>query len=660
MYGRSIIRRSHLVLVFVFVFAVVAVSYGNKPPTWLTTAAGQTTPVYKKDVVGVVLLDEQNVMVEENGAIVTEERFVVKVLTKEGRDLAVARAFYLSSSGKVGKLEAWTIFKNGKTKGYGKKEMLDLISDPDDVYSEGRMRIIDASSDVNVGDIFGFTVTIENPPLFYQDIWSFQGRLPVITSRYSLSLPADWSASSITFNHADVEPVVNGSKYTWQLNRLAPIPTERMSPSIKNLAPLMAINFGPNDKAASKNRSFDNWTEVSQWASELYDPQVVINDEVAAKARELTAGLDNELAKIKAIGTYVQNMQYIAIDIGVAYGNGYKPRSSSKVLNRGYGDCKDKATLMRAMLQSLKIESYPIAIYSGDPTYVRKEWASPRQFNHCILAVVVGADTKVSTIIETEKLGRLLIFDATDDMTPVGDLPSYLQGSYGLVMAGDKGDLHQMPMTKPSQNALHRTVDVKIDGNGSIEGTINEVTIGQSSRSERFLFRRLSSSEYEKTIEHWLSSGANAAKLLKMTPKDNHEEASFDLKLEFSAADYGQLMQGRLLVFKPAIVSRSRSIYLTDKERTQPVTLRSNSFKEEAIFELPAGFSVDELPDPVSLKTDFGSYETSYKVDDGKLVFTREMTTKRSTIAVSGYAEVRAFFTKILNAENSPVVLIRD
>jgi transglutaminase-like putative cysteine protease len=46
-------------------------------------------------------------------------------------------------------------------------------------------------------------------------------------------------------------------------------------------------------------------------------------------------------------------------------------------LSRGYGDCKDKANLMRAMLRVLKIESYPIAIYSGDPTFVREEWASP-------------------------------------------------------------------------------------------------------------------------------------------------------------------------------------------------------------------------------------------------------------------------------------------
>jgi hypothetical protein len=254
----------------------------------------------------------------------------------------------------------------------------------------------------------------------------------------------------------------------------------------------------------------------------------------------------------------------------------------------------------------------------------------------------------------------LLIFDATDDMTPVGDLPSYLQGSYGLVMAGDKGDLLEMPMTEPAENSLTRTVAVDIDGTGSISGTINELTKGQSSRYERSVFRSLSSSDYEKAIEYWLSRGATAAKLVKMRPQNNHENASFDLDVEFSASGYGQLMQGRLLVFKPTIVSRSRSIYLTDKERTHPVTLTSNSFSESATFNLPDGFVVDEVPDAVTLKTDFGAYQTAYTVTEGKLVYTREMTIKRSIIAVEDYAAVRDFFTKILNSENSPVVLLKN
>jgi hypothetical protein len=92
------------------------------------------------------------------------------------------------------------------------------------------------------------------------------------------------------------------------------------------------------------------------------------------------------------------------IDIGVGH----------TVLSRGYGDCKDKANLMRAMLKVLKIEAYPIAIFSGDPTFTREEWASPDQFNHCITAVKVSDETKSPTVIEHSALGRLLIFDATD------------------------------------------------------------------------------------------------------------------------------------------------------------------------------------------------------------------------------------------------------
>ncbi len=652
-------KNSRPILIFSFTFILAINAFGGSPPSWLKQASKIKTPTYEKDVPAVVLHNEQETTVNENGKIVTTERYAIKLLNREGRGFARARGFYLVSAGKVRDMEAWVVYQNGSNKDYGKKETLDVIADQDDVYNEGRVKVIDASNDVNVGDVFGYTIETENPPLFYQDIWQFQGRLPTVNSRYVLNLPNNWTASSVTFNHTDIKPTVSGSRYIWQLGNLPPIPPEPMAPSVMNLAPFMAVNFKPDEANKGINRTFNNWKEVSKWATGLYDPQVVINDEIAAKARELTANAKTELDKIKAIGTYVQNLQYISIDIGVAYGNGYKPRASDKVMSRGYGDCKDKATLMRAMLQALKIESYPVAIYSGDPTFVRKEWASPRQFNHCIIAVRVSKETESPTVIENEKLGRLLIFDATDDMTPVGDLPDYLQGSYGLVMAGENGNLLEMPTTPPENNSLERTIEVKVAENGSIAGKIHEATSGQSSRYERTMFRRLSKSDYQKMIERWLTTGATAAKLVNFTPKDNHLDASFDLKVEFSAPTYGQLMQNRLLIFKPAIVNRSRSIYLTDKERTHPVSLESNSFNETAVFELPKGFIVDEVPDEVSLDTSFGKYSTSYEVKEGKLIFKRSLVTNRTIVPTEKYNIVRDFYSKIRDAEQSPVVLLR-
>src|SRR5919202_1263755 len=114
-----------------------------------------------------------------------------------------------------------------------------------------------------------------------------------------------------------------------------------------------------------------------------------------------------------------QKVQYIAIQTGLGQGGGYRPHASTEVFAKSYGDCEDKANLMRAMLKADGIQSYLVAIYAGDPSYVREEWASPGQFNHCIIAVRVSDETQAPTIVQHPKLGRLLIFDATDDDTPV-------------------------------------------------------------------------------------------------------------------------------------------------------------------------------------------------------------------------------------------------
>lgn len=65
------------------------------------------------------------------------------------------------------------------------------------------------------------------------------------------------------------------------------------------------------------------------------------------------------------------------------------------------------------------------------------------------------------------------------------------------------------------------------------------------------------------------------------------------------------------------------------------------------------------MPVPLKLNTSFGSYSTSYEVKDGKLVFTRSLITKRTVLPREEYASERDFFGKILNAEQSPVVLLR-
>ena len=645
---------------FIALVAFVPVFAADEAPAWLQQASTMPVPAYEKSVPAVVLLKEHHVTVSEDGRITTVTMLAIRILIHEGRDYAYAKEFYESDAGKVREIRGWLIRPSGQVRKYGKDDVVDAVEDPDDIYNESRFKMIDASKEADTGSVFGYQTTTEEKSIFAQDVWSFQNRLPTLASRYLLTLPQGWRAKGVTFNHSQLEPTVSGASYTWELRDLSPIEPEPSSPRVTSLAPRIAISyFPPGDTQSTAFRPFATWVEISEWLTSLHDPQAVPNDALAEKARQISAQAKTELDKIRAIGRYVQNIKYIAIAIGVNRGGGMRPRSATEVFTKSYGDCKDKANLMRTMLKVLGITAYPVAIYSGDADYVRAEWASPHQFNHCIIAIKVSDDTQVPTVLTHARLGRLLIFDATDDDTPVGDLPDHEQGSLALIVAGDAGALMRMPVTPAETNLLERRVDAKLAADGSLTATIQEKATGRWAVGYRSEFRRRSRPDYQKVIESWLTAGAAAARLSRLEPRDDIAAGRFDLDVDFTAPTYGQLMQGRLLVFKPAIVSRRESLSLTEAKRKHPIVLRSTSYSETVRIQLPADFAVDEMPDAVKLDTSFGSYATSYEVKDGQLYFTRKLVQTAAKIPAEQYSSVRGFFEKIRAAEQAPVVLAK-
>ena len=633
---------------------------GDEAPPWVKQAVAIKVPTYEKDVPGVVLVDDAFNTISPDGKQNEVYNYAVRILLREGRDYARGRVSYLPDISKVKDFRAWLIRPNGEIKRYGKDDTIDEAGDLNDVYNEYRIKKISGVDDADAGCVFAYTFTKEDRSVFSQAEWFFQGSLPVISSRYNITVPDGWRAEGVTFNHPKIEPKVNGTTYLWELSNLAPIPYEPLSPSLTHLVPRLAVSYFPSTPSQSLSiKTFASWGEVATWLTELSDPQVVVDDAMARKAYELTALAKTEFDKIRAIAQYVQNIQYISIQTGLGRGGGYRPHAANEVFAKSYGDCKDKANLMRAMLKVIGIEAFPVSIYSGDPNYVRTSWPSPQQFNHCIIAVKVSDQTQANTIIQHPKLGRLLIFDATDEQTPLGDLPYYLQGSLALISTKSETDLVKMPVTPPEMNQLERTASFELRADGGISGKIQDQSKGQTAARMRTEFRTLSKPEFTGRIERWLTSGATSARLSKLEPADNSAEGNFTLNVEFTADSYGQIMQNRLMVFKPVVVSRREGLSLTAPTRRHPVILANNAYSETVKVQLPAGFAVDELPDPVKIQTAFGSYVTSYEVKGNELVFKRQLSQQATTIAPADYEVVRKFFESIRAAENAPVVLAR-
>lgn len=261
--------------------------------------------------------------------------------------------------------------------------------------------------------------------------------------------------------------MANGAR-TWELTDLPAIDEEEHAPGIHSLQPWLAVTlFLPSDNTAGLPL-WKDWAGVSNWLSGLVEPSAAVSTSIRAKTGSLIAGAQTDLDKIRAIAAYVQNVNYVSVQMNLTHRGGYTPHPADQVLSANYGDCKDKATLMKALLAAAGIESFVTAAYSGDSRHVQAEWSSPMQFNHAIVAVRVSSETDLPAAADYGRLGKLLFFDPTDPYTPLGDLPLEEQASRMLVLAGPQGELVSAPTVKSEASRKESTVEAQLAPSGTL------------------------------------------------------------------------------------------------------------------------------------------------------------------------------------------------
>jgi hypothetical protein len=378
-----------------------------------------------------------------------------------------------------------------------------------------------------------------------------------------------------------------------------------------------------------------------------------------AKVQELIAGLSSEYDKIRAIGHFVQKFRYVEIAMDLSNYGGVRPHPAAQVFAKQYGDCKDKANLMRALLKSAGIPSYLVAIYSGDRTFVKKEWASPSQFNHMILAVQVTEATKTPVAIDSP-VGRVLLFDPTDEKTPLGDLPFYEQGSYALLCAGAGGGLVRMPVIAPEANLLSQTINVALDAGGGITASLAFESTGQAARRERSLYEDGSREAYKSALERYLNGYAKGASVAKVDARDSFNQNRFSASVNFASEHYAQLMQNRMLVFNPAMIEPAAARFPVVKERLEPIILNGKVYRKRVVITLPPGFTVDEMPSPFAAEAPFARFTVAYRQESGQLVMDEELRVETVTLPAMDYAKVKKFFDNVFGADSQNAVLVKN
>jgi hypothetical protein len=626
-------------------------------PEWVKQAAMVQPPEYPAQVTSVVLFQEEAVTVDPDGRRVMRERGAVKILQPGGEDIRAYRT-YDTKNGRIRDFQAWLLPASGKPSSYPKTRVLDIALSRDYVYDEARARMLEAGS-LAPGSIFAWEVSVEERTIFTQDQYSFQGRSPVLVSRFTLTLPAGWEAKGVLFNHQPQEPQVAGNTYTWELRNLPWIEREDHSPALPALAARLAVSYFPPSGNPAGLQGLKDWPAVSAWLAPLVDPPAEVTAPVRAKAAQLTANASSELDKIRGIAAFVQQTNYVEVALNITRGGGYTPRLAEETLARNYGDCKDKATLMRSLLKAAGIDSYLVTITAEDRTYVHPEWASPMQFDHAIVAIRVSGSVTLPTVLPETPLGRLLIFDPTDRITPLGDLPQEEQGSRALVIAGERGALLAMPALPGGARRVESEVEGSVGLDGRLEARIERLFFGQAAVPLRRIESLRGGEELTRRVEAGFSRRLAGIAVRGVTAAAPDPDR-LSLKVDLSAERFGQSMQGRLFVVRPGLLTSGGDYLFQSKKRTAPIKLLADLRQDSIRIKLPAGFRTDELPDPVKLESPYGRLEASWTVHEGEVIMTQTLEIRDRLVPAAEYAQIREFFDRVAGAATAPVVLVKE
>jgi len=634
----------------------------NSAPDWLRTAAQEKLPDYDKETVAVILLDETQTTVHDNGEIDTLHRIAIRLLRPEAKEEYGGISVHFDKDEKVAYLKAWTIEANGHEIAVGEKDVIEHGYLTELEYEDVRVKSL-PFPEANPGNVVGFEYVKRERPYVFENDWWFQDRSPVVTARFELQIPSGWEFTTSWFNYPEQKPQTAGSNhYVWEIKNLPGVEIEPNMPQWRAVAGWAGVKYFPRDPAM-RTKSSGSWQDVGSWYANLTQSSRVASPQIKEKVSELTSGIPDTLGKMRALTDFMQrNIRYFAVEIGIG---GYQPHPAAEVFAHKFGDCKDKATLLASMLGEIGIETYYVLVHTHRG-FVHPSYPSIA-FNHVILAIRLPdsvSDADLYAIVPNKKLGRLLIFDPTNERVPLGYLPWYLQQSEALLIAPDGGELISLPLLPSSTNRLLRTGKFTVTANGGLIGDVQELEWGGPAAREREQFLEAEPSKRAEIFDRFLANFL-ASFTLTGASLGNLEKYDDTLSLAYKFVSPGYAnAAGDLLFVRPRVVGDKDTgmlrLFTEHKPRQYPIEF-DEATRQDDVFDItvPAGFVIDGLPQPVQADCDYASYRSETKFADGILHYKRTFEIKDVMVPKEKLPAVRDFLQQVAADQQAAAVLRR-
>jgi hypothetical protein len=386
--------------------------------------------------------------------------------------------------------------------------------------------------------------------------------------------------------------------------------------------------------------TFPDWPAVGRFYWGLARDQLDVDEDLRRRAHALVQGLSDDRAKVAAIYRYAATeTRYVALEFGI---EGIRPRRAALSLARGWGDCKDKAALVVAMLREIGIEAELVLVRSGLRGGFDSSTASLAPFDHAV-AYVPKLD---------------LYLDGTAEATGTTELPALDRAALALRISAGAGVLTRLPDPSETESVIDRTLSVELSADGALRFSARLSNRGVFASEWRQRYH--SDSTRRDRVAEDLSGMLGPVRLdagragLEASDLDAIEQP-----VTIAAQGTGKAgaeAGGWVIPLGSGFEMVAR--FATRPTRTEDVLVGPRrQLVQRFTVKLPAGTSLRSGPRPVRLDTPFGRFRLELAQQGDEITVLTELTLTRSRIAVADYSAWRQLCQQI-DAVGEPRLLV--
>jgi tetratricopeptide (TPR) repeat protein len=604
---------------------------------------------------------------ENDGSGIREVRSRIRVQTQAGLSIAGQLVFeYNAFDEQMDVRSVRVVKKDGSIVTAGPEAVQDLsapVTQEAPMYTDARQKHVTVPG-VSVGDAIEYDIVVNAKPLLpgqFWRIWNFANKVIALDEQVDLNVPSSRKLKIKSSEGIEPSVSVQGDRriYHWATSNLKTPPPIDFFKDFKFDVIKLLEGYRPTPAPRIMFSTFQSWSDVADWYLQLENERRVPTPEIRTKADEITQGQQTEEAKAQALYYWVsQNIRYVSLSFGVGR---YQPHAAAEVLANRYGDCKDKTTLLEAMLEAEGLHANPVLVnLTAD---VDPEMPNPMQFDHAIALLRIGnKDTWLDT-----SLG----------VGPFGYLVPQLRNSEALVVSKTPSTgLRKMPQDFPFNPEYRLGIEGTIDKQGILDASVELKTRGDLEVLIRLLNEHLAKDQLAKTADSVLAR-ANRFLYGSVQYSDfqvaNPTEISRPVKARFhvngklmfvdpnttpakitvavSSVAIGQL--GVLSLLPPAIDAKTDS---NNKGQQIPIQLKglgSYSLTLNLTFpDLPKS----DLPPPKEfhLAQEFAVFQSRDSWEGTTLNGSKSLDLRMSTIPATDSSEYAAFVKDIADAFAAP------